>query len=276
VEKVSDVLDARRDAAASLATDVDWEALHGATLTAQWAMLMRRYMHVYGVAAESFAPFPVNAHANAVANQQAMYRFPISADKVRGAAMVSDPISLLDSATMGDGSAAVLLASERFARALGGTRLRVAGSAVATDTLALHSRQNPLVLEAAARSVEGALWAARVARSDVQVLDISDPHAIAAVLALESGGFVECGQATHMASEGGIRPQGMLPLATGGGYKARGDLVGANGVYQVVELARQLRGQAGAAQVAGAQVALAQCLGGLGSTAATHVLVRES
>jgi acetyl-CoA C-acetyltransferase len=64
-------------------------------------------------------------------------------------------------------------------------------------------------------------------------------------------------------------------LATGGGCKARGDTVGANGVYQIVELVRQLRGEGGKAQTPGARTALAQCLGGVGTTAATHILIAE-
>ncbi|HEU5085860.1 MAG TPA: acetyl-CoA acetyltransferase, partial [Roseiflexaceae bacterium] len=184
--------------------------------------------------------------------------------------------SLLDSSTLGDGAAALVLASERYAREAGDMLVRIAGSAVATDTLALHSRPDPLWLGAAGRSAEQALRMAALAHTDVQVLDVTDQHGIVAALALESSGFVERGSATSMAREGGIRPDGVLPIATGGGCKARGDLAGANGVYQVAELVRQLRGEAGTAQVAGARVALAQCLGGLGATVATHVLVREA
>jgi acetyl-CoA C-acetyltransferase len=77
-----------------------------------------------------------------------------------------------------------------------------------------------------------------------------------------------------MAQEGAFT-NGGAALATGGGCKARGDTLGANGIYQVVDLVRQLRGEAGKAQVASAKVALAQCLGGIGATAATHVLIGE-
>jgi acetyl-CoA C-acetyltransferase len=275
VEKTSDVLDVRREAALALAGDPDWDAVHGATLTAQWAMLMRRSMHAYGLGAESFATFPVNAHANGVHNPHALYRFPITSDKVRGGAMVAEPLGLLDCATVADGAAAVLLASEGLAREIGGRLVRVAGSAVATDAPALHARRDPLWLDAAARSSAAALRAAKLSHADVSVFDLTDPHGIAAALALESSGFAERGTATTLAAEGAIGVGGTLPLATGGGCKARGDLVGANGVYQAVELTRQLRGEAGKAQVASAQVAFAQCLGGIGTTAATHVLVVE-
>src|SRR5262245_15957733 len=140
VEKVTDVLDGRLEAGLALAADADWEAAHGATLTAQWAMLMRRYMHQYSYAADDFAPFPVNAHANGATNPAALYRFPIGIDKVRAATPVADPLVMLDCATVADGAAALLLAGAGLARELPGPRVRVAGSAVATDGLALHSR----------------------------------------------------------------------------------------------------------------------------------------
>jgi len=273
VEKVTDVLDGRLEAGLALAGDADWEAVHGATATAQWAMLMRRYMHQYGYQAADFAAVPVNAHANGTANPNALYRFPISVEKVSAAAMVADPLGMLDCSTVADGAAALLLAGEGLARELAGTLVRIAGSAVATDTLALHSRPDPLWLDAAARSSAAARRQAGLAPRDIQVLELTDPHGIAAALALEACGFAERGAGVQHACEGAITPGGPTPLATAGGCKARGDTVGANGVYQVAELTRQLRGEAGVAPVSGARVALAQCLGGLGATAATHILV---
>ncbi|HET9222608.1 MAG TPA: acetyl-CoA acetyltransferase [Roseiflexaceae bacterium] len=275
VEKVTDVLDGRLEAGLALAADADWEAAHGATLTAQWAMLMRRYMHVYGCEAVDFAPFPVNAHANGAANPAALYRFPIGVDKVRASAPIADPLVMLDCSTAADGAAAVLLAGEQLARELPDPRIRIAGSAISTDTLALHSRPDPLWLEAAARSAAAALRVASLAPADIDVLELTDMHGIVAVLALEASGFVERGMAVQLAREGALMPSGSLPLATGGGCKARGDTVGANGIYQIVDLVRQLRGGAGKAQVPGARAAFAQCIGGIGTTAATHVLVGE-
>src|SRR5215211_4305521 len=235
-EKVTDVLDGRLEAGMALAGDADWEAIHGTTVTAQWALLMRRYMHQYGYDAVDFAPFPVNAHTNGAANPQALYRFPITADKVRSAAMVADPLGMLDCSTVADGAAALLLASAGLARELGEPLVRVAGSAVATDSLALHGREDPLWLGAAARSAAAALHGAGVTQQDIRVLELTDPHGIAAALALEACGFAERGAGVQLAREGGIALDGTTPLGTGGGCKARGDTVGANGIYQVVEL----------------------------------------
>lgn len=275
-EKVTDRLEGELEAALALAGDADGEALQGVTLTAQWAMLMRRYLHEYGYAAEAFAPFPVNAHANAAKNPQALYRFTINADKYRKANQIASPLNMLDCSSVADGAAALVLASERVARELPGPRIRLAGTAVAVDTPALHARRDPLDLAAARASAQIALGRAHLGLGDVQVLELSDPHGITAALALEAIGYYERGTAPRHASDGAIAPTGRTPIATAGGYKARGDVGGASGVYQIVELIRQLRGEAGPGQVPNARVALAQCLGGAGVTAASSVLIAET
>ncbi len=276
VEKVTDHLEDAIEAAQAMAADSNEEALHGVTLTAQWAMLMRRYLHEYGYAADAFAPFPINAHANGAKNPLALYRFAIDANKYRKAAMVASPLNLLDCSTLADGAAALLIAGEQLARELDGPRIRIAGSAVATDTPALHRRRNPLELHAARASAHIALGRAHLGVGDVHVWELTDPHGIAATLALEAIGCYESGTAPRYAAEGAITPTGKTPIATAGGYKARGDVGGASGIYQVIEIARQLSGTAGATQVANARVGLAQSLGGIGATAVSHVLIRES
>ena len=275
-EKVTDRLDGALEAALALATDAEAEGIHGITLTAQWALLMRRYLFEHGYAPEVFAPFPVNAHANAAKNPQALYRFGISADKYRKAGQIASPLNMLDCSSVADGAAALIIASERIARELSGPLVRLAGTAIGSDITALGARPDPLDLAASRASAHVALGRAHLGIGDVQVLELSDPHGITAALALESIGFYERGAAPRHAADGAIAPSGRTPLATAGGYKARGDIAGASGVYQVVELVRQLKGVAGPTQVPGARVALAQCLGGVGVTAATSVLVAES
>lgn len=275
VEKVTDKLQDAQEASLSLATESDFEAFHGITVTSQWAMLMRRYMHEYGYEADAFAPFPLNAHANGTGNPEAMYRFPVKTSTYQKASQIASPLNMLDCSTLADGAATVLLVSERLMREIGHPPVRVAGRALASDTLALHDRPDPLSLSAVHQSTRKALHQARMEPADVDVLELTDPHGIAAALALEAGDFVARGTAPRHAADGGISPTGTTPIATAGGYKSRGDAGGASGVYQVVELVRQLRGCAPAGQVPNARVALAQSLGGVGATAVTHILVRD-
>jgi acetyl-CoA C-acetyltransferase len=277
VEKVMDKLTGSQEAAQALAMDSDFEAEHGLTLTSQWALLMRRYMYEYGYEAEAFAPFPINAHNNGKGNPHALYRFPVKHSTYLKAAQIASPLNMLDCSTLTDGAAAILLASEKLVRELQLAKapIRIVGRALATDTLALHERKDPLWLSASQRSAEHAFLQANLKPTDIDILDLSDPHGIAAAMALEASGFVERGTAPRHAADGGITPEGTTPIATAGGYKARGDVGGATGVYQVVELVHQLRGEHIGAQVADARIAFAQCLGGVGATAVTHILVND-
>lgn len=149
--------------------------------------------------------------------------------------------------------------------------VKIAGSALATDTLALHDRRDILWLSAAQRSAEKALAKANLTPADVDFFELHDAYTILSVLALESCGFASRGQGWQLARDGQIARDGVLPISTFGGLKARGHAGGATGVYQAVEAALQLRGQAGDCQVPHARVGLTQNLGGSGATAVTHV-----
>jgi len=201
-----------------------------------------------------------------------LYRFAITPDKVKNAGMVADPLSLLDCATVADGAAAVIISAHPHAS--NGRAVQIAGSGVASDAIALHERTDMLDLVAVRLATTRALRQANLTINDVQALDMTDPHAICAVLTLEAMGYTPRGTATTLGASGAIGANGTVPVALSGGCKARGDVVGALGVYQIVELTAQLRGTA-ANQVANATVALATCSAGLASTTVTHVLVAE-
>jgi acetyl-CoA C-acetyltransferase len=150
----------------------------------------------------------------------------------------------------------------------------VAGSATASDTLALHDRKDPLFFEAAQLSAGVALKQAGLILDDIHLFEYHDSYSIYAALALESVGFAIRGGGWKLAAEGEIALDGRIPCATLGGHKARGFTGGASGAYQALEAALQLRGQAGKNQIAGARNALVQALGGPASTAVSHVLRR--
>jgi acetyl-CoA C-acetyltransferase len=275
VEKFTDQIGSTVDAALSSAGDSDFEAVQGLTPTAQAAMLMRRYLHEYQVPPHAFAGFPLTAHANGVSNPNAMYRKAISASAYQKAGMVSEPLNMFDVAPYADGAAALMLTrSDLLPPGYAYPQVRIAGSSVVTDTLALHDRPDPLVFEAAHLSAERALWQAGIAPDQADLFELHDAFSIYAALSLEAAGYAERGQGWQLAQDGRIGLGGDIPIATMGGLKARGNPGGATGVYQAVEATLQLRGCAGGAQIPGARRALIQCLGGPASSAITHVLER--
>jgi acetyl-CoA C-acetyltransferase len=273
VEKMTDTVGAQTTAALATAADADWEAAQGLSFVAINALVMRRYMHEYGWQHMDFAPFSINAHANAVHNPCARLHDPITPLDYQRARMVADPINLLDASPIGDGAAAVVLVPADALRRNGRPVVRIAGSASATDSLAVHDRRDPLWLSAAYESARKAYVQAGVGPDDIQVFELHDAFSIMAALSLEACGFAERGQGPRLGLEGQIGPTGRVPIATRGGLKARGHPVGATGVYQVVEVVQQLRGEAGGTQVPGQPtLGMAQNIGGSGATILTHIL----
>jgi acetyl-CoA C-acetyltransferase len=273
VEKMTDRHPHEITSALATAADADYEVDMGVSFVGLNALLMRRYMHEYGWKHTDFASFAVNAHANAVHNPFARLRHAITESDYEKSAMIATPINLLDASPIGDGAAAVLLVPAESVA--GRTRVLVAGSAAATDTIAIHNRQEALFLGAAARSAREAYAQAGVEPRDIDLFELHDAFTIMSVLSLEASGFAERGKGVQVGLDGEIGPTGRLPLTTRGGLKARGHPVGATGIYQLVEVAQQLRGECGETQVPDACIGMAQNIGGSGATIITTILKRE-
>ena len=256
------------------ASDADWESALGDTFVAINARLMQRYMYEYGVKHEDFAPFPINAHHNAVNNPNAMLRYELSQAQFNKARMIADPINLLDCSPVCDGAAAAILCPTEIARQFSPFPVKVRASAIATDSLALHDRHSLLALEAVALSAKKAYEQAQITTADIDFFEVHDAFSITAVMSLEASGFAEPGQGVRLGLDGEIGLGGKLPICTMGGLKARGHPVGATGMYQIVEAIMQLRGLAGKNQVKDATIGMAQNIGGSGSNVVTHIFER--
>ncbi len=262
VEKFTDTIGAEVDGMVASATDGDYEAEQGLTPTAQAALLMRRYQHEHQLPPDALEKFPLLAHANGAGNPHAMFRKAIKPEAYLKAEMISEPVNLLDVAPQADGAAALLLV--RADRLPAGQKaVRIAASDLCIDTVALHDRHEVLHFQAVQNSVQRALAKAGQKLEDMDFFEYHDAYSIYAALSLEAAGFAGRGQGWRGCS---------LPCATLGGLKARGYPGGASGVYQAAEAALQLRGEAGACQVAGARLGMIQALGGPASTAVTHIL----
>lgn len=276
VEKITDATGGAVTAALASGLDADYEVIHGLTTAGVGGLMMRRYMHEYGVSVEDFAGFSVNAHANGADNPLAMFRNRLRAEVFAKAPPVATPVSLFDAAPMGDGAAAVIITSRERALDMVPQPVVIAGSAMATDSLSLHDRRNLLWLSAAEASAKRAMQMANVTTDEIDLFELHDSFTVMAALSLEAAGFAAPGEGWHLARDGEIGRNGRIPISTFGGLKARGNPGGATGLYQVVEVARQLRGEAGANQIEGAAMGMAQNLGTCGATAVTHVLRKEN
>lgn len=273
VEKMTDK--AGHDVTAALATaaDADYEVEQGVSFVGINALIMRRYMHEFGWKHTDFAPFSINAHTNAMHNPNARLHMEITTQQFEKSNMVATPINLLDASPIGDGAAAaILVPAEKVTSVPGRPRVVLSGSGAATDTIAAHSRKDPLFLFAAHASAKRAYDMAGISIKDIDVFELHDAFSIMAALSLEACGFAERGQGPRLGLDNEIRPNGRVPVCTRGGLKARGHPVGATGMYQIVEVIQQLRGECAETQVQGAKIGMAQNIGGSGATVITHIL----
>ncbi|HDN04574.1 MAG TPA: thiolase domain-containing protein [Chloroflexi bacterium] len=276
VEKMTDTSPRETTAALATAASADWESIQGVTFVGLNALIMRRYMYEYGWKHEDFSQFSINAHANGAKNPNARFQSPITKEIYKKAAMIADPINLMDASPMGDGAAAAIVVPADLIKGQKGKPvIKIAGSAVATDSLAVHDRHDPLWLAAAEKSANEAYRQADITPNDIDFFEIHDAFSIMAALSLEACGFAERGQGPRLALDGEIGPEGKVPLATMGGLKARGHPVGATGMYQIVETVLQLRGEAGPAQIDDVSIGMTQNIGGSGATIITHILKAE-
>jgi acetyl-CoA C-acetyltransferase len=270
VEKMTEGLPIETTSALAAASDADYEADQGLSFVAINALVMQRYLHAYNWKHTDFANFSINAHANALHNPYARLHEKITFESYNRARMIAAPINLLDASPIGDGAAALVIVPLESIR-LHRTIISVVGSASATDSIAVHSRKDPLWLSAAEISAKKAYTQAGVSPSEIDVFELHDAFSIMSALSLEACGFSERGQGPRLALDGEITPTGKIPITTLGGLKARGHPVGATGIYQIVEVIRQLRGEAGETQVPDARIGMAQNIGGSGATIITHV-----
>lgn len=271
VEKMTDMVGDQVESAVAQSGDTDFEGMQGLTYTGIAGLLMQRYLNQYKAPRDSFAGFPITAHNNGVNNPFAMYHKVLDLEGYKKAPIVSKPLSLYDVPTYADGAAAVVLVSQKLLKDENRAVL-ISASEIATDTLAVHDRADPLAFEAVRISTENALHKAELTRDCLDLFECWDTPSIYGMLALEAGGFAERGQGWKTAAPENMALTGWLPIATLGGIKAHGLAAGAAGVYQVVDAVTQLRREAGNNQIKSAQVAMTQAVSGAAASVITHIL----
>ena len=271
VEKLTEASNCSATAALAMAADADYEAVHGISFVALNALLMKRYLYEFDLMPEDFATFTINSHANAANNPHAMFRSPVTLEQYKKSRNIADPISVMDSAPLCDGAAAVILMATDNLNGNRARSVKIAASTIGTDSLGLQDRRDPMWLSAVEISSRKAYAQAGLTPKDIDLFELHDAFSIMSAMSLEAAGFAERGRGAMFAREGEISTKGKLPISTMGGLKARGHPVGASGVYQAIEVVQQLRGEAGQNQVPDAQVGMAQSLGGIAANAVTHI-----
>ena len=222
------------------------------------AIAMQRYMHLYGATSEELAAVPIAMRKHASKNPAAIMRAPLTLEAHQGSRMVVDPLRLFDCCLISDGAAVVLLARGERARDLKQKPVRIAGTQgtragreefiFAPRGLGINQQSG---VHGAARAIDMEVFAhAGVTHADVHAFYTYDAFSPLVLFALERFGYCGPGEAAAFVQDGRIELGGALPVNTSGGLLSEAHVAGWNSICEMV---RQLRGTAGATQIANAQ-----------------------
>lgn len=255
-----------------------WEKMMGFNvMPAMYALEAQRYMEETGATERDFAGVTVKNRRNGALNPYARFQKPVSIEEVLSSRMIAKPLRVLNSCPLGDGGAAVILCSKH--------KLKVKSKAVKVDAAILAS--GTYGYEYGSRSInvpseniveysaKQAYEASGVGPEDVDVVQAYDTMAPAELWGIEELGLCKKGEAIKLLRDGELDLGGKLPVNTDGGLMARSHPLGATGLAQVIELCRQLRGEAGSRQVKRARVGLAHTMG-IGLNSSVVILKKDN
>ena len=270
--------------------DPDWLRFHllGATNPSYFALFARRRMDLYGATSEDFAQVKVKNSRHGLANPNARFRKQTSVDDVLNSPVVADPLRLLDICATSDGGAALVVASEDFARRHAGTlhgTVRVAGVSTVTPRYPQHLLELPDIATDSTAVVAPpdigfkdsiAAEAYRQAGIGPEDVDVAEVYDLSTALELdwyEHIGLCGRGEAEGLLRSGATTLGGRVPVNPSGGLSSFGEAIPAQAIAQVCELTWQLRGQAAGRQVEGARIGVSanQGLFGHGSSVVVTV-----
>jgi acetyl-CoA acetyltransferase len=244
------------DAKAALEMPFGW---YGQPL--YFAAMAQRYRHLYGLTPEEQAQVPIAARAHAARTPGALRAGPFGLADYLAAPMIAEPFRSPDCSVISDGAAAFVMTTVERARDLRKPPIVVAGIGTASSPFTqadYFTQHSPYPATPAAISAPRAFAEAGLGPADIDIVEPYDCFTITTLLQLEECGFCGRGEAGNFVADGRTGPGGSLPVNTHGGLLAHSYLIGAE---HVTEAVRQLRGERGAGQVHGAEVALVTGLG---------------
>ncbi|KAA8607033.1 thiolase family protein [Salipiger aestuarii] len=265
----------RDGAVAALATvgHPEFEQPYGMSVPASYALVAQAYMHRYGITRDELSAIAVSARKHAALHPKATKRDPLTLTEVSESRVIASPLRLLDCCLISDGGAAVIVSAADAAR---DTRnpVRVLGSGQGHTHE--HIMAAPSLTDFGCKASSAMAFAqAGVTAQDIDVAEIYDSFTITLLAELESIGFFEKGEAGKAALAGELSQGGRLPTNTHGGLMSYGHSGAAGGAFHIVEAVHQLRGEADARQVPGAQLSFVHGDGGILSAHCSLVLGKD-
>ncbi|CEG13792.1 putative acetyl-CoA acetyltransferase [groundwater metagenome] len=269
VEKMTDADNLSASKNISSAGDRLLDQDEGLIFPAEYALIAQQHMLEYGTTLDDLALVSLKNHNNANLNDLAhFYHKKVDIEMIKNSPVVCSPLRLFDCSPVSDGAAAVIISRNKKTD----RNIKIAASAIATDTISLCQRENLTSFNAAKIAAKEAYKQANIKPEDIDIAEVHDCFTISELIAMEDVGLCKEGESKYLIRDGKTNLRGDIPINTDGGLKADGHPIGASGVAQIIEVVTQLRGEAGKRQVQDAEVGLTHNIGGIGGTAVIHIL----
>lgn len=232
--------------------------------TAQFALVLQRYMSQYQVTPEQLGKVAVTNRFHASLHPGAIYRTPFTLEDYLASRMLSDPIRLFDCVPIVNGGVAYIVTSAETARTLTDRPIYVRGFGEANNFYA-GSRTHPdITVTGFSESAPKAMAMAGVTHDDIDLFEPYDDYPFITMMSIEDWGFCKKGEGGRFIEEHDLRFDGDFPVSTDGGQLSGGQPGGANGGFMpLVEAVEQLRGDAGERQVKDATIGAVCGFGGI-------------
>lgn len=263
-QKMSEITSADSQERMGRGADILWESPFGTMMPAYYAMHAQAHFARYGSTEKDLALIRVKASKYGSLNEKAVYRKEVKLEDALSAGVVSSPLKRFDCCANADGASCIIIAGKDKAKEISSKPVWIIGMGSATASMTLTGRDALDGLACARLAAQRAYDMAGVAPQDIDVAEVHDCFTIAELMAYENLGFAEPGKGVDLIRDGQTYLDGKIPVNVDGGLLSKGHPIGATGGSQVRTIVLQLRGEAGAIQVPGAEIGLVHNIGGVG------------
>jgi len=249
-----------------MAAERIYEQSEGMLFPAQNALVAQQYMRKYNATTNDFALVSLKNHENAYLNPKArFYKKKVALKQIKKSPIVASPLRLFDCSLNVNGAAACIVTKDK-------TDIEIKGSALCTDRLAAFENQDMTTWQATKTAAKEAYKQAGLGPSDIDFVEVHDAFTTVELIGYEDLYFCKKGEGRKLIRDGATKLDGSLPVNPCGGLKAKGHPISATGIAQVYEIVKQMRHEAGDRQLSRTRIALAQNIGGVGSTVTVHIM----
>lgn len=245
-----------------------YEQSEGLTFPAQNALVAQDYMSKYSATMNDLALISSKNHENGEHNEKArFYKKKITIEQIEQSPIIASPLRLFDCCTNANGAAACIISKDK-------SDIKIAGSGLFTDFLSPVEREDMSTWTSTIEAAKQAYRKANLTAQDIDFVEIHDAFTPIELISYEDLGFCKKGEGKNLIRDGTTKLDGSLPVNPCGGLKAKGHPLSATGLAQIYEIINQMRREVNDRQLSKTKTALAQNIGGAGSTVSVHILRR--